>query len=138
MYFIASGCVAVVTGPPEQHAEVTRLREGAFFGEMALLSSEKRSADVLAMTPCHLAVLGRDDYLEVVQEKQNSKMALKQYVLEANPYFRCLTAAQRGSIARSGKLQRFSAGDTIIAQDSAPAEEIYLILRGSSTSRASS
>ena len=50
---------------------------GDSFGEMALLSNEKRSADVIAMQLCELASLARSDYLEIVQEKQNAKIALK-------------------------------------------------------------
>jgi len=84
---------------------------GDAFGEMALLSKERRSADVIAMTACDLAILERQDYLEVVQEKQNAKMALKMSVLQANPYLRCLTDAQRRALAKSGKLQRFSGGE---------------------------
>jgi hypothetical protein len=57
MYLIASGEVAVVTGPQHQHIEVTRLREGAFFGEMALLEKEPErhmaTAHTVALSPPH-------------------------------------------------------------------------------------
>ena len=77
---------------------VAEKRPGDSFGEMALLSRERRSADVIAMQMCDLAVLHRSDYLEIVQSKQNSENARKLTLLEANPIFNCLTAAQKASV----------------------------------------
>ena len=66
---------------------VAEKRPGDSFGEMALLSREKRSADVIAMQMCDLAVLHRADYLEIVQEKQNSENARKLTLLKSNRIF---------------------------------------------------
>jgi voltage-gated potassium channel len=53
MYFIGSGeaTVRVVPGRP------TKLREGDFFGEMALLQRRRHKHDVVADTLCHVYVL---------------------------------------------------------------------------------
>ena len=85
---------------------------GDAFGEMALISDERRTADVLAMEPCELAVLHRHDYLEVVSAKQQAKMGQKLHLIENNPLLTCLTASQRDAFARCGKLRRPSAGET--------------------------
>lgn len=61
MYFIASGMVEVLTGP-----STVMLYEGDFFGEMALLSHEPRSATVTAARPTDLLVLDADDFLRLV------------------------------------------------------------------------
>jgi CPA1 family monovalent cation:H+ antiporter len=57
MYFIAAGSVTVHvrTGPVE-------LREGNFFGEMGLLTSQPRNADVVADGYCHLLALAKRDF----------------------------------------------------------------------------
>ena len=89
---------------------------GDAFGEMALVSAEKRSADVIAMGLCDLAVLERDDYLAVVQEKQNATMALKLKLIKSNPLFGCLSGAQQEAFAKCGKLQRFEGGEYITRQ----------------------
>jgi monovalent cation:H+ antiporter, CPA1 family len=39
-----------------------RLKEGDFFGEMGLLGSRPRNADVVAVGYCHLLVLYRRDF----------------------------------------------------------------------------
>ena len=102
---------------------------GDSFGEMALLSNEKRSADVIAMQTCELATLNRSDYHEIVQAKQNAKMALKLQIFSQNPLFRCLTDQQRDNFAKCGKIHTYSGGDVVVKQGTA-AEDIFIILRG--------
>ena len=57
MYFIASGTVEV-----EAPGGKVRLQEGDFFGEMALLTRERRSATVMAIKSTDLLVLDCDDF----------------------------------------------------------------------------
>jgi voltage-gated potassium channel len=61
MYLIASGSVEVESGSGK-----VRLEEGDFFGEMALLSREPRSATVTAVTAADLLVLEAHDFLRLV------------------------------------------------------------------------
>ena len=56
LYFIASGAVEVQLEDP------VRLEAGAFFGEMALLSGGRRTADVVAVDFCQFLVLERRDF----------------------------------------------------------------------------
>ena len=60
---------------------------GDAFGEMALLSSERRSADVLALQRCDLASLDRGDYLRVVEARQQEVLRQKKALLEAHRCF---------------------------------------------------
>jgi voltage-gated potassium channel len=61
MYLIASGGVEVESG-----AARVRLEEGDFFGEMALLSREPRTATVTALRSTDLLVLDADDFNRLV------------------------------------------------------------------------
>lgn len=56
MYFIVSGAVEVIVP-----GEPVRLSEGDFFGEVALLTSRPRNADVVAVSYCELLVLRKRD-----------------------------------------------------------------------------
>ncbi|TXL72064.1 cyclic nucleotide-binding domain-containing protein [Vineibacter terrae] len=56
-YFISEGAVQVTIGSRE-----IRLAPGEFFGEMALLSGERRSADVTAVDFCRFLTLDRRDF----------------------------------------------------------------------------
>jgi CPA2 family monovalent cation:H+ antiporter-2 len=57
MYFIAAGAVEV-----QLESEPVRLDAGTFFGEMALLSGGRRTADVIAVDFCQFLVLERRDF----------------------------------------------------------------------------
>jgi len=57
MYFIASGEVDVLVKPAP-----VRLKAGNFFGEIALLTDQRRVADVVAVGYCNFLVLRREDF----------------------------------------------------------------------------
>lgn len=58
-YFIAQGEVEV---SPRAHEQKIKLQAGAFFGEMALLSGERRSADVTALDYSKFLTLSARDF----------------------------------------------------------------------------
>ncbi len=64
MYFIAAGEVKVKAPT----YEVT-LKEGDFFGEMGLLTDQPRNADVIADGYCHLLVLYRKDFRDLLDKR---------------------------------------------------------------------
>jgi len=57
-------------------------------------------------------------------------MALKLQLLRANPLFGCLDDAQRKAFAKIGRIENYAGGETIIHQHK-PAEDVFLVLRGS-------
>ncbi len=62
LFLIARGVVAVILARPGKAPErVASLHAGEFFGEMALLTQEPRTATVQAVTGCHLYELSSDD-----------------------------------------------------------------------------
>lgn len=64
MYFIVSGEVEVRIG-----VRPVMLRDGAFFGEMALLDRRPRTADVVTVTPCTLLVLNVADFYQIAGQQ---------------------------------------------------------------------
>ena len=75
MMFLASG-EAKVTHISDDGKEVVVaiLESGEFFGELALLTGDKRSANVIAMTDCLLYVISAEDLFAHLQS--NSGLAL--------------------------------------------------------------
>jgi CPA1 family monovalent cation:H+ antiporter len=61
MYFVSTGAVEV----PIEPAPV-RLGSGEFFGEMALVTNQPRSTDVIALGYCQLLTLQRNDFNRVL------------------------------------------------------------------------
>ncbi len=65
-YFIESGAVEVVRNDGGAEVVVAKLGEGQYFGEMALLSNEPRNATVRAAAPTKLALLGKRNFLTML------------------------------------------------------------------------
>jgi len=73
MYFIAEGEVEVDLHPIPIH-----LVQGEFFGEIALIFNRTRSATVTATTDCHLLMLERQDF----EDLMNDHPILKEHIEE--------------------------------------------------------
>lgn len=68
MYFIYIGRVRVVLQQESAVQEVTQLESGQFFGEMALLTGEPRSASVFAEGDVEAFILRKEAFREVLLE----------------------------------------------------------------------
>ncbi len=71
MYFISAGAVEV-----QLESDPVRLDAGAFFGEMALLSGGRRTADVIAVDFCQFLVLERRDFHVFMSRHPALRMAV--------------------------------------------------------------
>ena len=73
LYILRSGTIKIVL-PSRLGAEiiVSIFSDGDFFGEMALLDGEPRSADAVAIKPSELLVLSRKDFLSFLQSDVNA------------------------------------------------------------------
>lgn len=72
---------AKVTNSDEEGKEIilAMLEPGEFFGEMGLIDGSPRSADVVALEPCELLVLGKADFQRCLAE--NFPVALKMMMI---------------------------------------------------------
>ncbi len=73
MYIVRSGTIKIVL--PSVAGEeiiVSLLHENDFFGVMPMLDGEQRSADAVAVTPVEAFVLGRNDFLSILQSDINA------------------------------------------------------------------
>ena len=69
LYVILSGTVKVYrTDEQGQDIELVTLKEGGFFGELALIDAEPRSAGVSTLVPCEFFLLGRHDFLTLLSQ----------------------------------------------------------------------
>jgi CRP/FNR family cyclic AMP-dependent transcriptional regulator len=80
MYIIEEGSVKVfINASDNRGIELARLEKGEFFGEVALLEDEPRSATVMAMEPTALIGLFRPDLLDLIDRNPEAgvKIVLK-------------------------------------------------------------
>ncbi|MEZ4315020.1 MAG: cyclic nucleotide-binding domain-containing protein, partial [Polyangiaceae bacterium] len=83
LFIIERGTVAVLlTGAKQQTSEVTRLGPGQFFGEMALVTGERRQATVKAITECELMVIGHAPFHDVLEGAPNMVQELSRVLAE--------------------------------------------------------
>ncbi len=62
MYIINSGRVNIVKKVGDTDATLTTLDEGDLFGEMSLITGNKRSASAIAQTDCKLHTMDKDTF----------------------------------------------------------------------------
>ena len=62
MYIIDSGRVKIEKKVGDTQATLTTLDEGGFFGEMSLITGNKRSASAIAFTDCKLHTMDKETF----------------------------------------------------------------------------
>lgn len=68
-FFVAEGSVKVTRLSKDgKEVILAMLNKGEFFGEMALLDGESRSANVIALENTEVLTLNREDFLSVLQD----------------------------------------------------------------------
>ena len=77
LYLIARGVVRISREKDGKSTELTSLFAGDFFGEMALLHDDIRTATVTSVTPCTFYVLDRKDVEEVMEQQPSIRIALQ-------------------------------------------------------------
>ena len=68
LYLIRSGFVKVSKGPLDHEKILTYLRDGSYFGEMALVRDEKRTANIVAMTEIEAVRIDQKDFQDILSE----------------------------------------------------------------------
>ncbi|KAL1510271.1 hypothetical protein AB1Y20_006593 [Prymnesium parvum] len=65
MYFIQNGCIQIVSG--DETVVYHTLIEGAYFGELSMLTSQRRTATARALMDCILFFMTFDDFEKAVE-----------------------------------------------------------------------
>ena len=73
VYFIASGAVDVIFSDRR-----IPLGSGDFFGEMALITGERRQADVRAQTYSRLLVLRKSDFDRFMRDNRDVRLKIRE------------------------------------------------------------
>lgn len=135
MYFVLAG-KALVEIPARP--EVT---PGNFFGEVAVLSHQDRTADVSAAEESLIMESGRDSVTLILLKKSKKFKALveeraKQFMvlaqLRANPFFEGLSQDELEKIRDLAQLETFDSYEPLFFQGD-PADSLYLIVNGTVT-----
>ncbi|OGC39152.1 hypothetical protein A2Y85_03420 [candidate division WOR-3 bacterium RBG_13_43_14] len=77
MYLIREGKVKITKGKGDDEKVLAVLKEGDFFGEMAIIDGSPRSASAIATTPVTMLIIDKDTFKAKIKENP-----LIEYVLE--------------------------------------------------------
>jgi cAMP-dependent protein kinase regulator len=138
MFILSSGKVKV-TRTSDTGAEVVLayLEDGAFFGEMALLSEAPRSASVIAVGESDLFEISRDVLDDVIKNFPSVKGTMLRFyrqrllanLLGTSPIFKPLDANQRKGLIEQFKSREMGANEKIIEEGQA-GDGLYMLLSG--------
>ncbi|MBC7910366.1 MAG: cyclic nucleotide-binding domain-containing protein, partial [Pyrinomonadaceae bacterium] len=83
MYLIESGRVRIhIEDSTGQEVTLVELAGGDFFGEMAILDGQPRSADATVIQDARLAILDRADFLTFVRRNPDVSLAMMNAITE--------------------------------------------------------
>jgi len=83
MYFISRGTVEIIA--PDGTTVMTTLTNGEFFGELALLFSQPRTASIRAVDYCDLYTLDKDTFDRVLMQYPEFASHMREVADERNP-----------------------------------------------------
>ncbi len=136
LYVVVEGEVAVITeGPPR--LEVSRLGPGAFFGEVALVTEQPRSATIEATMVTQLLAIDRDVISTLVAEHADVLPVILRFLRErlvdrlvrTHPLFAPFADADRRTLVNRFKFLEIEPGTTIL-QQGVKATGLYAMLAG--------
>ncbi|MEZ4271025.1 MAG: cyclic nucleotide-binding domain-containing protein [Myxococcota bacterium] len=137
--FMISGGKVKVTKTSDSGAEIVlaHLADGAFFGEMALLSEAPRSASVIAEEEALLFVVTREVLGQVVKNFPSVKHTLLRFyrqrllsnLMATSPIFRPLDLNQRKSLIEKFKSREVPASEKIL-EEGQKGDGLYMLLSG--------
>jgi len=124
--------------PGGEELQLATLEEGAFFGEMALLSGAPRTANVSAEDDTELlevsdAVLRHlaKNHPSVVKSLKNFyRQRLLSNVMAISPLFKDFDPAERRQLVEKFKLRQAAPGEMLI-KEGAQSDGLYVVLHGS-------
>ena len=136
LFVVAEGEVVVISeGPPRQ--ELTRMGPGAFFGEVALVTEEPRSATIIAESDTLLLAIGRDavrmlvgsypDVLPVILRFLRDRLVDR--LVKTHPLFASFAEHDRSFLVAHFRFLEIEAG-AVILEEGSRATGLYALLAG--------
>ena len=134
-YVIISGSCGVLTpvkrykSVKAEYRQLTLLRQGEYFGELALINYKPRAASVICREESNFAVLERNDYLRVLAKAHDQTLKSKLQLLLHNPAFSSWSKAALRSLSYFFRERQYKRGQTLFHSSESP-KEIFIISKG--------
>jgi CRP-like cAMP-binding protein len=138
LFVLASGTARVErAGPGGAPVLLARLPAGSFFGEMAILSGEPRSATVIAEEPVEVLEIAAGVLRDLAGEHPAVVESLGAFyrrrllanAMATSPIFRPFDRAERTSLMERFRCREVAAGAVVVAEGE-PADGLHVVLSG--------
>jgi CRP-like cAMP-binding protein len=138
LYIILSGEVKIIKElEDESSIEIARLKDGAFFGEMALLGNAQRMASVEATTDLELFVISKTMLDNIINKYSSIRENLFQFyrnrllynIINFSPMFQNINKEKRLKLIKKFRSKRLFANQVIIEQNGV-IPGLFLVLEG--------
>lgn len=110
MFILTNGLACVYVTRNGDQAVVTTLRPGDCFGEMSLLTGEKRNATVIAKEDCAVLEIGKDAFGEMLQENPDLTQKLSELLAQRKMETDGVLAATTEKASALNKRREYAAG----------------------------
>ncbi len=137
-FVVSSGTVRVRrTEPSGEVIELARLHEGAFFGEMALLSDGPRTASVVAEGDVELLEFPAEVLRALIVGHPSARVAVEKFtrnrllgsVMATSPLFRPFDAENRKQLVERFLVREVAPGEVVLTAGQ-PGDGLYVVMQG--------
>jgi cAMP-dependent protein kinase regulator len=137
LYVVAEGEVSVISeGPPR--VTLSTLGENQFFGEIALVTNQPRSATIEATVPTELLAIERDVFGDLVEEAPEVLKLMLRFLrdrlihrlVQTSPLFGQFSAEDRKDLTKKFRFLEVEPGGAIIEQG-VESDGLFVVLSGS-------
>jgi CRP-like cAMP-binding protein len=138
LYLILGGEVGVMRESPGEAArELARLRAGAFFGEMALITNQPRTATVKAASDATLLEVSRKAVRGLIEREPRVLKLLMRFfrarlvgtLLQTSPVFEPFSREDRRKLVGAFRLRELGPGHAVF-EEGTRAEGLFVLLAG--------
>jgi cAMP-dependent protein kinase regulator len=105
------------------------LSKGSSFGDLALIKDQPRTASIQCLEDCHLAILDKASYDEILGELDAKRLNSYMVLLKNQTFFSGWTQRKLEKLIYCFTPRKFQRNQ-IVFRESEPAEEMFMILKG--------
>ncbi|EPZ33020.1 hypothetical protein ROZALSC1DRAFT_27190 [Rozella allomycis CSF55] len=132
-YYILNGCVEVTTkvetGEKNGIRQLTYLKDGEMFGELALMKDCRRSATVTTVQPTEFLKIDREEFQDILQSFFERNLSNRMKILSKVGIFKELKNGHLESLASACIDRDFPRGEQIVFPG-VESESLYIITKG--------
>ncbi|KAI8806092.1 hypothetical protein BJ742DRAFT_818495 [Cladochytrium replicatum] len=128
-FFIMNGTVQVKKQVGGEVLDLSVLRSGDSFGELALLNNVRRAATIITLEETEFLVVHRNDFAEVLRAEAERDLEDKISFLHSTPLFSYLSREKLTNLALTSHTREYPANQVLVTEGEIP-QHVMLIRDG--------